>query len=243
MADKAGGGGKFLKLPGGGAAAVPFAPTDLASLAAWYDASQEVLANGAEATQITDFSGHGRDLPKTSASGPTYTTNALNGRPVYRFTPSNVCGAAFSLVQPTHVFGVFRNHVPPPTTGTWFDGAAGNTLRLYTDGDGVLATRLRTYAGGPGPNSDATDDYVAGFILVDVLYSGSSSALATNGTLRASGDAGANDAGGLTLNGFGGTTATGMAVDWAEMLIFNAALSPGDRAAVTSYLNDKYALF
>lgn len=64
-------------------------PTSLAGLLGWWDASQLGLANGANVTSFTDFSGNTRPLNSVSATNPTYQTNIQNGLGIVRFITAN----------------------------------------------------------------------------------------------------------------------------------------------------------
>lgn len=134
----------FTKAPGLGGS--DFDPRYITSLKQWVEARLETgFSDGDAVGTATDFSGNSNHLSQTTAgSKPTFKTNIVNGKPVYRFdgvddhfTMSNILSGASA----GEVFIVVKINVDPPTdankSGLWnLDGEGTNAVNFpYTDGN------------------------------------------------------------------------------------------------------------
>lgn len=194
-------------------------------------------ADGDPVGEWQDQSGNANHMGQATAGlRPSLKLAIQNGLPVVRFDGiDDYIAAAFALTQPEDVFAVFRPSSYGGTKRVW-DGNAGNSMGLYQSG---AAPELSLYAGnGLAFSGPATSS----FGLVQATYNGASSAARLNGGAATTGDAGAANAAGLKLATNGGVSLW-LDVDFAEMLIFGAVLSAGDRANVETYLNGRWGVF
>ncbi len=215
-----------------------FLPTDISGIKLWLAANRGLnLSDGDPVGTWPDQSGNGNDATQgTGAAKPTYKTNILNGKPIVRFdgTDDNLRTANFGLVQPEHVFCVFKLK-RDTVNDTLFDGLGGNLMRFYRSGAGPV---LGLYAGGAvGSIAVATTDFYIG----SCLFNGVSSELRINGGSTVSGDVGANNASGVTLGAYG-TVVDFAETDIAEIFIYDSALSTANRLSVERYLSSKYGI-
>ncbi|HEU4975493.1 MAG TPA: hypothetical protein VFT50_10430 [Baekduia sp.] len=231
----------------GRAGAAPSAtPPVTSGLQLWYEAGTESAADGATLTRWHDKSGFGRDLTAaSSAAAPVFRANALNGRPALEFNGvtnlMKTYGSTFSLSQPTTFFIVYRSL--DTNTGARafvFDSRnssvrqvlgrpAQNQIRLYANAD--LDFPFITY---PFPSYGTWTG----------IYNGTSSALYEDGQLVGSGYAGMSALEGFTVGGLNSAGTDGYDLSHslvAEILYYSGVLSPANRGAVESWLNEKYA--
>ena len=220
-------------------------PPVLTGLQLWYDAGRESYADGAPMMSWTDRSGFNRTLTAfDSGAAPTYRANAINGRPAVEFDGARslmkTYGSTFTLSQPTTFFIVFRQ----------FDGGEAY---IFDSTNSSVRQLL-----GRGPFNDM--EMYANIDLVDTsvtwpfpsfeVWSGTmndtSSSLWRNGVLRASGAAGTSGMSGFALGALSTSAQYGYLYSHslvAEVLYYTGAMTDADRGAVTSWLNQKYALF
>lgn len=236
-----------------------FSPTDIAGLVAWYkaDAIGGLSDNDPVATWA-DSSGNGRDATQgTAANKPTYQTGEVNSLPCVRFDGSNDVLAAtcphqpdftlFVVLKPTG--GAIDNYQSAVSRGAVFENDTNFAFAVRRGGANEFLRwccywrNVSTLYGNEGGGwVDATWTYVA--VKVDgsanlTIYEKGSSEV-TDGSNSASTDGSQS----LRIGGPNSTTSSDayFTGDIAEVILYDSALSDGDRGSVESYLGTKYAL-
>lgn len=235
------------------AVAVPaFSPSDISGLVLWLDADAiEGLNDGDPITTWEDQSGNNNDATQSTGSAkPTYQTNELNGKPVVRLDGTDDYldfGDPAALDFGTNSFSIFIVVKAADEEAAVFvkDNYAG-------DGNGILIFR----------SSSATDNYAyyngtdtivigtadANYHLLEVVRSGTGAGqlavfrdgvAGTPGTESRTLDNAINAYLGISnsvddvfLNG-----------DFAEIIIYDSALSQANRESVEDYISSKYGIF
>lgn len=222
-----------------GTAAAVFSPDRIAGLAVWLKADALTgLADGDPVSAWPDASGNGNAAAGAGAARPAYKVNILNGLPVVRFGGSHVLQtAAFSarLPQPTTVF-IVAGMSAAVATQVFYDGLSLNYRH-----------HLYKYAGdlyqlaSPGQYAVASPFSAGGVGVVSSVFDGAASDTRRNAAALGAGTTGTADLDGLTVgNNYPGTA--GLVGDVAEVLVYAAALSAADRAAVENYLLTRYGI-
>lgn len=221
-------------------------PDTVANLAGWYRADDlSTLRQNSDLTGTVasdadpvgawmDASGNGRHLLQaTAGSRPTVKLAIKNGLPVIRFdgTDDWLKAAPFTLNQPVTAFMVFNW-----TTGNnLLDGNALNGGAWVA----VSATQFGLRA--PTAFNSGANINGAGFRLMSWLLNGASSVIYNEGAQNATGSAGTNNMGGLTV----GSTATQTlycSEDVAELVLYSGTLVQADREGVSNYLRAKFSI-
>jgi len=223
---------------------MPFTPTSIAGLQAWWDASQLTgLADGDPVATWTDMTGNGRHAAQgTAGQQPAYRAGFLNSLPVLQFDGVND--------RMTTVYGPALGDF---TVACVFNSAASGTTRRLIDKD---------YAGGfwLGKSAVVPTNTMGGGVKETAFPYGRFLTLADRAWhLIACRRAGTQH----YLEGDGGTVSVTGAVDGtptnaatftiadagginylpvyiAEILIFDQALSAGDLDTITGYLAWKW---
>jgi hypothetical protein len=214
-----------------------FNPDSVTGLKLWFKADSIVAADDDPVGTWTDSSTSAKNLTQaTGSKQPLYKTAVLNGKPVVRFdgTDDTMATAALTLDQPlTYLMVVKMNS----STGTRYlcDGASNDSLLIYNGGGGAIWVM---YAGGAAP-SKATD--TTAFHVFACKFDGASSEFYVDSGTAATGNCGANNAGGLTI-GSSQNGSNPSSIDVAEWLAYDSALGNTDRVAVRDYLLTKYGL-
>lgn len=234
------------------AVVVPFTPTKIAGLAAWYDASQITgLADGAAVASWSDLSGGGFTLTQgTAGLQPTYykttSANLINGLPAVLFTSASLqyvavtSGATVVVAQPNTVFAI-------ATLTSLSGGASAGNGRLYDSGGATrqlldlnASSHYEIYAGS---SVLAAGTPATGLHQLSAVFSGTSSTLRVDGaTVISTGSSpGANGITGLQLGGtsIGGPQAY-LGGSVGEFIVYSGALTGPQIAQVESYLTTKW---
>jgi hypothetical protein len=218
-------------------ASAGFTPASLSGLAGWWKADQLVLNDGDPVATWADQSGNSRDFSQaTSAARPTYKTNILNGKPVVRSdgVDDYLNTTSFTMAQALTLSVV---HVPRSvsTTDVLFDAGSGSQFTAYHNASAAYILDIgasTNTSGGPVLNTPE---------IVTVVANGASSAYVRNGVSTAA--SGTNGlAGGLRLMANRILSAAYNQGDYAEVILYNRALTVGERQQVEAYANAKYAL-
>ena len=218
---------------------LPFSPSDIAGLAAWYDPSNagSISQTAGSVDQINDLSGNARHLLATTTQRPTTGTHtSTRGKNVLAFNGSSnymQTNGTFSLNQPNTVFVVAKALA---TT----DGSTIFTGKLAFSGENLLrisTTKFAIYAGlevfgGTTVNSSQN--------IHTCLFNGSSSSYLLNGVSDGVGDAFINFLSpGITIGARTGGTANWNG-DIGEVIVYNALLTAGQINQVGNYLSAKW---
>jgi hypothetical protein len=217
-------------------ATVPFDPSTIAGLKLWLKADSMAVADGTLLTAWNDSSSNAYNLGNGGgAQRPTFKTNIVNGKPVVRF--DGVANRMFNAVgigvsQPNDVFVVAKGNVSAMHTGLLW-ASTQQMLILQTSGNlymfaGIVLQDSANH-GGAFHVFNAVFNSVASYGIVDssVVTGPATAGGAIVGNVYIMSDA--------TNTYF----STG---DYAELLIYNSALSAPDRTNVVNYLKTKYGI-
>lgn len=220
-----------------GAVAVPFVPTTVPGLTAWYDASQLVgLVDDDPVLSFTDATGNGHHATPADVPGrPTYKTGVQNGLPAVRFDGSyNFVAATFTLPQPATVFIVARYAATNKSNKMMIDGIPAYSNCVYLSS----ATGISSYANGLGLTITTTP---LDWHIYTSILDGASSALRADEDSPATGGLGAGSPGGITIGQASTIDGSNFPGDIGEILVFSAAVSGANQALMKAYLKAKWA--
>lgn len=235
----------------GGASA--FTPTDIPGLVEWLKADALALSDNDPVSTWTASTG--TNATATGSGRPTFKTGIINSLPVVRFdgVANTMTIARSATIEPVNVtvFAVVRGSPITAFTnvmGKHHAGAGHVSYGLNKGASADVALRALT-------QNATTGSVVGGAISIDAyLWNGNAhvvgltadgstlvgfvegvgSSVAAVGNLQ-------YDSGDLYLGSFGGTL-NFAAFDFAELLIYNTALSAADRWRVLGYLGNKWAV-
>ncbi len=244
---------------------VSFVPTDLSGLKLWLKADQLSLSDNDPVSTWADQSGNSNDVTASLTVRPTYKANIQNGKAVVRFDGSNdvmnkssftaldgLTGITIFLVVKQATLAtnqVFLSKWDYQTQGTfaWQTGSSSSS-------EEVSYWAPTCNAAGNENVVSSSAGITAAFNLLELVYDGSltnsnrvkyyknTSALSTstNNTIPTSTITCTAD---LRIGSFGGSLTRYFNGDFAEILIYNSALSGADRAKVEAYLNARWAIY
>lgn len=230
-------------------------PTDIAGCQLWLDAEQGVYSdagttlatNNDTVQQWNDQSGNGNHVSQaTGGNRPTFKTAGINSKDSVEFAdPSFMDSATPVVAAPNTVFAVHVMTLSDAFGGVIWDSKANVRHNFYWDD--VLnpdffrsaSVNIETTTVGFGSQFD---EYITA-----VTYNGASSSIFMNGADVGDGsvDLGSNALDGITL----GTLRAGLGGgnyylngQIAEVIVYDSALSTGDRATVETYLSNKWGI-
>lgn len=231
-------------VPAGGGGGGGVDPDDVSGLVAWYRADTLGLADGAAVSSWPDSSGGGRTLSQaTSGKRPTFVTagGLFNGLPCVRFagtddTLTNLAVAGISALAGITVIVVHRLATAGTADIVHLDAGAGVSMcRTHFEGSEYRAEFDSAGALGGGVSSRVAN--------IAVTHYDGAQVTALRGT---SAHSRAAKTGAVTTTriflGSYRDSANYMDGDIAEVLIYNKALSPTERASVVKGLAAKYEL-
>lgn len=222
-----------------------FNPLSISGLVAWYDFSAPttlftdtgrttaVSADAQTIKGVTDKGSTGAHLSEAT-NGPTYKVAIQNGRSVARFDGSNdiLTSAAITVAQPMTILiaGALAS-----TAGATRRFTDANTGRCII-GSSNVGPVWNLFAGS-SQNTATTSD--TSWHAHDVVINGAASNWRLDGTSIGTMNAGANS---LSTTIFLGrdNAAQFDALDYGELLIYDSALSAGNRAALDTYLKSRW---
>ncbi|HXG09465.1 MAG TPA: hypothetical protein VNK04_06720 [Gemmataceae bacterium] len=235
----------------GGPPSQQFSPDQVAGLKLWLKADAITGLNDGDAvTTWEDSSGQNNDATQsTVAKKPTYQTNEINGKPCVRFDGFDDClqTPAFS-VGPLTAFVVLKlttlriiyeqsanaNEAP----GFWLYGSTHSTLFVHKPAGGTARDRP---GGLPTGAWQIVTQRCDGTHAGHKLWINGDEQSLTDNLSSNPGTAEISDV--LNIGARNNGAAFASAVDIAELLIYDAAVSDSDRQLIENYLNNKYAIF
>lgn len=241
----------FTLLGAGGAAAsaAPFSPSDVAGITGWWKADSESYANDDPVATATDRSGGGRDMTAAGSARPTFKTGIINGLPVFRFDgtanvlantaqlSSYVTNSAYTLYAICSVTAYLSDigyNSNESIISEWVTGGYWG-LGLKATGTNVAMC-----------NYDGTLDVAnlslatATWVILEGRHESGTVYLNKNGAGEVSVVSG-NTAGMTHAVRIGrGASTKYFNGDIAEIVVYNAAASSGDRASLRAYFGTKY---
>jgi hypothetical protein len=217
-----------------------FIPTNIASLVAWYDASDSstrTIATGV--SNLADKSGNGNDLAQpTGSMQPTVLSAFKNGLDMLDFNS----GATQDLFRTTWTQGSLSQPMTIVFVGGW--DVTTTSMYMYDTGSGG-----RNYlAGGTvynlgGGSAIAIGTMVVGDHLYYAEHNTTSSSLERAGAVEGTGNVGTNAWNGLVIGNYQARNPSNdLNGQVGEFFVFNEVLSAEDKSAVTTYLGDKWAV-
>jgi hypothetical protein len=215
------------------AALPPFTPTSIAGLLLWLKADALSLNNNDPVTTWTDNSGNGNDAAQsTGVQKPLFKTSQINSKPAIEFDGSNDNLALTSVIGQANVT-VFLVMKPA--------GVSNRTVitELKTNvAGGIWEYRV---GGGLSVAKSNTSAYGTSWQLLEVKKAGTVVTFyynAVDSTSDPTCDNNNTATSRISTTGF-----EPFATQIAEILIYDSALSDGNRALVEGYLNAKYAIY
>lgn len=230
--------------------AVPFDPSQLPGLMVWLDASQLALADGVAVPQLSDRSSNARHATQATGSlQPLCKTGQLAGGRIVRFdgVDDYLVTAFFNWPAAYTVILVGKaNDAVPSQDGYSNAGTATGTIRNYQlrqqDASSVQFSVFDTAAAGYTDVSPAAPTQtwqkiacVRGATTVEVFIQG-----ASNGSTATAGTPATPNV--PLYIGASNFTARPGAVDIAEVIVYDHALTPADRTQVETYLQTKWGV-
>lgn len=217
-------------------------------------------ADAQEVHAWDDMSGNGHHLllaDVNTGKFPLYKTAQINGLAVVRTdgVDDYLKAAAFVLNQPWTIFCALK---PLRTSNfqTFWDGntditgwAGDLSFGAYNaslEYNGFFSSRAGNYVNGQcyWPGSRWTPGGLAPIpMLFSACYNGAASWVRINSAVKYTVNPGALNAAGFTLACRGDNATFPAKADYAEIIIYNRALTADEDAATLAYLNGKYNLF
>ncbi len=243
-----------LGASGGGG---PFSPSDLAGLKIWLKADAIVgLSDGDPVTTWSDSSGNGYDATQSSSGlKPLYKTSVVNGKPVVRFD-----GADDFLVTGGQSYAIQTIFVVYETSSIAYRGVfatrASSVIGGIGNSDGNYGFAVSNSGGGiTSTDAGATDSGAHSGVWVDGVvgsHSDFDTYLVTAGVPVSAGNwhvvgctRTSQSASGAKFFAIGddpGVSSRELAGDLAEIIVYDSALSTGNRQSVEDYLGTKYGI-
>ena len=240
------------------APAPTFAPTLLADLWAWYDASDisslyqdsgrttPVVTDGDPVGAASDKSGNARHMLQAGASTlkPTYTTNVQNGLPSFSFDGGDYLDTVATVNSfPLTIVGVARTSATIGTTRGLVSSRNSTTFgtRQYIQSTNTLIAQIdtptKTIVSAASVAADTTFLFASRFGTT--LISQTLNATTEDDTHAAAATANIVSLGRLNVN----STASLANGHLLEVVIYNRALTADELTQVQTYLNTKWAVY
>ena len=212
---------------------------DAADANTFYDATTggSLVAADGSIARWEDKSGNGRHAIQASAANqPSRKTSIQNGQDIVRFDGSNDRLGSSSAFNPFTVISVSKSNTSSGTQTIFRQGDAGSTFIHRLEGTG-----FRSYTNGGSFDATTTITPTNWNILTSVFG-------AAELNQYVNGSTGSIDSSGTRVSYLTGYTVgtrfnsdtEALSGDLAEILVFDAALSGGDRAKVEQYLSIKW---
>lgn len=197
---------------------------------AWYGQGLGITVTGAGVSKWADQLGSGHDLAQgTDAARPPFAADGSIGP--FNGTAHYLKASAFTLNQPESVYLVWKQITATDQDGV-FDGNAANSMLLQQL---LGAGKMGIYSGLSVDESSATmplDTYG----ITTCVFNGASSLLQQNAGTAVTGNAGANNAGGLTLGAYATADGKFANIQVKEMIVRSSADSAATRLAIQQRL-------
>jgi hypothetical protein len=213
-----------------------FQPTDISSLAHWYDASDSSTITKDSSTnrvsQWNDKKGSDNLTESTSGDQPLWTDADQNSKAVIDFVSSRgLSNNASSVAQPNTYFVALT---APASTGT--------TRRPFTSGNQQVFTSASANSWGiyAGSQPAFSGDIGTSFQIWEITFNGSSSSWKINNVSKISGqNAGTGTAGSLDMGKPSDNYANNKV---GEFIRYDGTLTDAQKTSVYNYLKKKWGL-
>jgi hypothetical protein len=212
------------------------APTELPGCVLWLDAAQGVTLVSGAVSQWADLSGANNHVTQATAGARPVVGVGQNGLPCVNFDGTDdILNVTVSIPQPQTVFIVGK--FGGSGTGTMLCGG-GNQMRFWRVDAGAMNVAGASANTLALPASTPDVWHVHSFQL-----NGVASSYVQDNAVRVRGNAGVATATGVGVGGLTGFGAPQYALcSVGEVIVFNRALTDGERASVERYLAKKWAL-
>lgn len=233
--------------------ATSLAPNDASisgSLKGWYKADAEAYADNDPVGTITDQSGGSRNLTQAAAgSKPIFKTAILNSQPVYRFDGTDDIVASTAVMSDFIANNAYTVFVVGSAVSIGTNGASTyNNDAFVADSKGYFGFNLKSVGTFHVYNWDGSDDKTTNTLSTNAFHIIQGRHESGNIISQIDADAENSVASGNTAD-LTGTFRAGIGlsnsfanVDIAEIIVYNTALTGLQRAGISKYLVDKYAL-
>lgn len=206
------------------------------SPAAWWRYNTGITESSGAVSAWADQSGNSRNL--VQATGTNQPALQGDGTILFDGVDNYLKCSAFTFNQPATIC-VLGKQITQANGQAICDGNTSDSMEFFQST--ASATRVRLFAGANAIDNDdwAIDTYAA----IRVVFSGASSLIQVNTNAAATGDPGAQNAGGFTLGGRGGA-AEFSNIQVGEVILFPAALTAAQwNVIVYPWLKQQAALF
>ena len=214
----------------------PFVPTSIPGCVLSLRADRGItLATGVSVW--ADQSGNGNNVSQATGSAqPTYNSSGgPNGQPYLNFAQASnqfLASAAFSLSQPLFVW-IVANQSGGSGNQYSIDGRSANTLALLIVSQTIVDMNAGAVLSWTSASAGTFQSY-------GMQFNGASSSLYSNNVSKASGSAGTNAVGGITIGAFGNGGGGFLNGNIAEVIVYNSILSSDSLNTLESYGNARY---
>jgi len=220
-----------------------FLPTQLVNLAVWLRADKGITKDGGDAISQWDFEngtfrGQSNVAQAVGANQPTHVISdaAYNGQSTVSFDGGDYLDTStFSsaLSQPNSIFIVGEFSAIP--TEMMIDSIVAGDRTIIYSGAGP-ENRLFAGANLNGGTTDANPHIYEG------LFNSPNSELLVDGVSEATGDAGTDGMPSLRVGSDINAVANFLTGTIAEVIVYNALVSPVDRTLIRNYLSTRYSI-
>lgn len=215
-----------------------FDPRSIGGLQMWFAADRITgLVDGNAVATWSDLSGNGRDATQaTEAAKPVYKVDIVNGKPVVRFdgVDDYIETTSVTIAQPITICVLAK--YAAVNTDTFTDSVSGTECFFR-----VNTTDVQVGAGlDISPIAITANAFQ---ILIAHIQSNGISNIFKNGVAGTAGDAGSNTLKAVRIGGAVGAGPPGpLNGDIAELLIYNKALTAGQRRRIEGWWSAKYGI-
>lgn len=202
--------------------------------AAWFRQGVGITVTGSGVSTWADQSGNGRDLLQgTDTNRPALQAD---GSVLFDGVDNYMKTGAFTLNQPTTIY-LLAKQVAWNVAAYLFDGNAANSMAglQRQAGGGGSSPAITQFAGTYG-GQDLTHMTVGAFHTLAMVFNGASSSVQVDLNTAGTGDAGASNAGALTIATSGDALQQAGSVHIREIIVFGVAHSADQRYPIQQYL-------
>lgn len=228
------------------ASAASFSPTNISGVAslAWYEPHTSGLQTNSGVVTLKDLFTNGYDLTNATAAYcfPTRIAAGLNSRDIVRFdgVSNFLRSVSFTVSQPNEIVIVLNDKQALDSVSKYIQNSVTATKQL-------IRHSVNNFSFNAGSSVNGTTAITNKWIVLDALFNGASSVMYTNQVVAASGNAGANALGGITIAGADNLANTAFfQMDVAEIICYSASLGSAAwstaRSNLYCYLTNKYIL-
>jgi len=209
---------------------MPFSPADIPNLKMWLDATSLNLTNGDKVETWNDLSGlNNNAIQSDYYKRPNFMTNVLNGKPVVRSWSSNGFLEFSRITDIRTVFIVFCT-LNPNVVGHIFGDYTAYDWHNGNDNGKLFAAYANAYV----RNGDGRVNNVPVTVTNIINPTGG---VFKSVSIRTTGNVVAN-----TISNDRGLANRCWVGDYAEILVYNRALTDGEIGDMNNYLMDKWGL-